>query len=94
MTMPSDPHGCWLCRGLAGTVAGFALALAASGVFAWAGPDGPDKYQLVMWMIAPVWFAVLGASFLFSSAARAWLWLGGAAALAHAGLVLCRHLGR
>lgn len=92
MSVRSDQ--CWCCRSLAGTVGGFGLALAVAGIFAWVGPAGPDKYQLVMWMIVPVWFVVLSASFLFTSGVQAWFWLGGANLLAYACLFLCRHFGR
>ncbi|MBX9400550.1 hypothetical protein K4L06_04440 [Lysobacter sp. BMK333-48F3] len=60
--------------------------MAVSGLFAWLGPDGIDggggKVQFNMWLIAPVWCAVLSCVFLFRSSASAWLWLGAANALA------------
>ncbi|MEF3367604.1 hypothetical protein V3H18_13775 [Methylocystis sp. 9N] len=84
----------WLSKTSAGTILGFTLALAISGLFARLGPGGfttPNKYQLVMWLIAPVWLGVLSFCFLFQSGKRAWLWLGAANALAYAGLLACRH---
>lgn len=80
-------------KSLAGLVLGFALALALVGLFARLGPQGlagGNKYQLVMWMIAPIWLSVLAFVFLFRSGLRAWLWLGGASLLAHGGLHACR----
>ncbi|ATQ66788.1 MULTISPECIES: hypothetical protein [Methylosinus] len=82
-------------KSLAGVVLGFALALALVGLFARLGPqglEGGNKYQLVMWMIAPIWLSVLAFVFLFRSGLRAWLWLGGASLLAHGGLHACRLL--
>lgn len=84
----------WLSKSLAGTVLGFTLALAIAGIFAWFGPGGltaPNKYQFVMWMIAPLWFAVLGFTFLFASGVRAWLWLGGANLLLYSGFFAGRY---
>lgn len=92
--MTAQRDTCWCCRTLAGTVGGFGLAIALAGIFAWVGPAGAGKYQLVMWMVPPVWLAVLSAVFLFRDGLRAWLWLGGANLLAYAGLFLCRHFSR
>lgn len=90
-----DPRTeCWCCRTLAGSVLGFGLAVALAGIFAWTAPLGPNKFQLVMWLVVPLWLAVLSASFLFTSGLRAWLWLGGANVLAFASLSILRHFGR
>ena len=85
---------CWCCRAMAGTVGGFGLAVALAGIFAWVGPIGVGKFQLVMWMVPPIWLAVLSGVFLFRDGLRAWAWLGGANALAYALLFLCRYLER
>lgn len=70
----------WLGKGLAGLVAGFGLSLALSGLFAWWGPGGIDagsgKIQFNMWLVAPIWCAVLSSVFLFRDSVRAWAWLG------------------
>ncbi len=84
----------WLSKSLAGAVLGLGLAFAVAGVFAWAAPDGPNKYQLAMWLVAPLWLAVASVCFLFRSGMRAWLWLGGANVVAYAVLHLCRHFAR
>jgi hypothetical protein len=83
----------WMSKSLAGVLLGFALALALAGLFAHLGPEGLEgrnKYQLVMWLVAPIWLGVVSFVFLFRSGLRAWLWLGGAALLAHGGLHACR----
>ncbi|QNN46938.1 hypothetical protein H9L17_01845 [Thermomonas brevis] len=76
----------WFGKTLAGTVLGFGLALALSGLFAWLGPDGIDggggKVQFNMWLIAPLWAGVLSLVYLFRTPLRAWLWLGAANASA------------
>lgn len=87
----------WVSKTSAGAVLGFSLAIALAGLFAWLGPGGmaaPNRFQLVMWLIAPVWLTTLSLCFLFSSGVRAWLWLGAANLLAYAGLFACRLLLR
>ncbi|MGO1070631.1 hypothetical protein [Lysobacter sp. CA199] len=65
----------WFGKSSAGLVLGFGLALALSGLFAWLGPDGIDggsgKAQFTMWLISPIWCAVLAFVFLFRTSARA-----------------------
>ncbi|MBD9537556.1 hypothetical protein IB227_17030 [Stenotrophomonas sp. STM01] len=72
----------WLGKTCAGVVLGFGLALALSGLFAWLGPDGigagGGKNQFNMWLMAPIWAAVLSFVYLFRDSLRAWLWLGAA----------------
>lgn len=87
----------WIAKSLAGTLLGFALAVAISGLFAWVGPGGiaaVNKYQMIMWLVVPLWLGILGACFLFRDGLRAWIWLGGACALVYAGLFIGRHLAR
>ena len=82
-----------LSKTLAGTLLGFALAMAVSGLFAWLGPGGPaasNKFQFVMWLVSPVWVAVLSFSYLFASGRQAWFCLGAACVLAYAGLFAAR----
>ncbi len=70
----------WPGKTLAGLVLGFGLALALSGLFAWLGPGGMPasnaKLQFDMWLLPPIWAAVLSLVFLFRDSLRAWLWLG------------------
>ncbi|MCH1919591.1 hypothetical protein L9G15_09120 [Shewanella sp. A3A] len=83
----------WISKTAIGLVLGFALALALVGLFAWFGPGGieaRDKYQFNMWLVAPIWLSVVSLVYLFHSAARALLWLGGANLLAWALLLLLR----
>lgn len=72
----------WFGKTCAGVVLGFGLALALSGLFAWLGPDGigagDGKNQFTMWLMAPIWAAVLCFVHLFRDSLRAWLWLGAA----------------
>lgn len=86
----------WLGRTLAGLLLGLAIALVASGLFAWFGPGGimggPGKTQFNMWLIAPVWVFILSAVFLFPSTLSAWLWLGSSACLLTVLLVVGRFL--
>lgn len=84
-----------LSKSLAGSVLGFTLAIALAGLFAVAGPGGLEarnKYQFVMWLVAPIWLGVASLVFLFRSGLAAFLWLGGANLLAFGGLYLCRRL--
>lgn len=69
----------WFGKAAAGVVCGYTLAIALTGLYAWLGPRGlmhsSAKTQLAMWLISPVWVAVLSTCFLFRSATRAWGWL-------------------
>ena len=69
----------WLGKPLAGTVLGYTLAVALSGIIALLTPGGfagEGKVQFNMWMIAPVGATVLGLVCRFRDSLRAWLWLG------------------
>ncbi|MFT4257347.1 MAG: hypothetical protein QM599_10380 [Pseudoxanthomonas sp.] len=78
----------WFGKSCAGLVLGFGLGLALTGLFAWLGPGGiaggSARPQFNMWMVAPIWCAVLALVFLFRDSLRAWLWLGLANAVAFA----------
>ena len=83
----------WLGKTMAGLLLGYALSLAFSGLFALLTPGGlggEGKIQVVMWTIAPAWATVLGFVYLFRDSRNAWLWLGGATALAWALLGLLK----
>ncbi|KAF0133510.1 hypothetical protein [Methylocystis sp.] len=83
----------WVSKTSAGAILGFSLAIGLAGLFAWLTPGGlatANKFQLVMWLIAPIWLTTLSLCFFFSSGMRAWLWLGGANLMAYAGLFACR----
>lgn len=86
----------WLSKTVAGTVLGYGLALALSGLFAWWGPGGIDplnKYQFTMWIVPPLWLGMLSAVFLFRTAAQAWLCLAAANGVAFGALALARLAG-
>lgn len=92
--MKSTPRALW-SKTLAGTLLGFALALAVSALFARytpGGPAAPNKFQFVMWLISLVWLPILGGVYLFRDARQAWRWLGGANLLAYAAYFAGRHL--
>jgi hypothetical protein len=81
-------------RALAGIVAGFFLAAAATGLVAWL-PPGPWQKALVPSLIAfvPLWMLAVLWAFSFRSPLRAWLTLAGCAALGFAALGLLRLTG-
>lgn len=85
----------WIGKTLAGVIGGFGLAIALSGLLACLTPGGlavQDKQQVAMWLVPPVWIGAMSAAFVFRSGTRAWLWLGGAAAVALVCLGLVRQL--
>jgi hypothetical protein len=87
----------WVSKTSAGAILGFTLAIALAGLLAWLTPGGlaaPNKFQIVMWFVAPIWLTTLSLCFLFFSGMRAWLWLGGANLIAYAGVFACRHFFR
>ena len=92
ITKPPAIRRDWLSKTLAGTVLGFTLAIACSGLFALLTPGLAmnAKAQLSMWLVMPVWLGVLSFVFLFASGRRAWLWLGAANALVFGVLAVAR----
>lgn len=69
----------WWAKSLAGSVLGFTLAFALSGIFAWVGPGGigaANKTQFVMWMIAPLWMLFFSLVYLFRTGLQALLVFG------------------
>ena len=70
----------WLGKSLAGCFLGLALAFILVAFFAWYGAggiDAPDKVQFNMWIIPLLWLTIFSFTYLFSSAKKAWLTLGG-----------------
>lgn len=70
----------WFGKASAAVVLGFTLSLALTCSFEFWFTSG-DSYvsaqgQIAMWLMAPIWCAVLSLCFLFRSPRRAWLWLG------------------
>lgn len=78
-------------RALAGLVAGFFVAAAATGLVAWL-PPGPWQSAIVPSLIAfiPLWMLAALWAFAFRSGRRAWQWLGGSALAGFALLWLLR----
>ena len=76
----------WFGKVSAAVLLGFTLSLALVGVFDFATPGGlpggDTKTQLSMWLVSPIWCAIVSFCFFFRNGLRAWLWLGGANILA------------
>jgi hypothetical protein len=76
----------WFGKASAGLVAGFVLTLGLSGLLAWAIGVGDTYFstrgQFTMWVMSPIWCAILSFCFLFRSGAQAWVMLSTAAGLA------------
>ncbi|NHZ65560.1 hypothetical protein [Massilia genomosp. 1] len=74
-----------LHNGLLALVLGYPLAIAASGVLhqlmRFLGA-GPVVGQLTMWVVYPLWVAVIALAFLLPSKRACWIWLALANALA------------
>lgn len=72
----------WFGKASAGFVLGYLLTLALTGMFARFGPGQVGFFsaqaQVTMWIMSPIWAAILSFCFLFQSGLRAWLWLGAA----------------
>ena len=91
----------WFGKASAATLLGFTLALALTCSFEILFSDRDPYFsaqgQLAMWLIAPIWCAIISFCFLFRSTARAWGWLAIANLMAWGLYALCRilaaHLG-
>jgi hypothetical protein len=84
----------WLSKTLAGGAGGFGLGIAASGLLVCLTPgslDVQNKFQVAMWLVPPVWIAVMSATYLFRTGSRAWAGLGSANAFGFAMLALAHH---
>lgn len=80
---------------VAGVVGGFGLAIAASALFARLSPGGltaASKFHVTMWLVPPLWIAVVSASFMFRTGARAIGGLALANLAAFALVLLCQRL--
>lgn len=94
MTVARPFRAHWWAKSTAGLLLGFTLAIAVAGLFARLAPDAPGKFQMVMWLVTPVWMGTLSLVFLFRDGWRAWGVLGGANALGYAVLFLLPVGGR
>ncbi|MEK9213275.1 hypothetical protein [Sphingomonas sp. 2378] len=69
----------WFGKASAATILGFTLSLALTCTFAALFSTDADAFgaqrQFAMWLVSPIWCAILGLCFLFRSSARAWGWL-------------------
>lgn len=86
----------WFGKAAAAVILGFTLALALTCTFQTLFSRG-DAYfsaqgQMAMWLMSPIWCALLGLCFLFRSTARAWAWLAAANLLAWALYAAARFL--
>lgn len=75
----------WFGKASAGLILGLGIAIGLSGLTSWAlGLEGGSfslVRQFTMWIISPIWCAILSFCFLFRSGWRAWGVLGTCAAL-------------
>lgn len=66
----------WFGKVSAAFVPGFTLALALTSTFRTLFAEGDALFsaqgQIAMWMMSPIWCALLSLCFLFRSTARAW----------------------
>lgn len=69
----------WFGKVSAAVVLGFALTIALTSTFAALFSTGDSYFtaqgQMAMWLVAPIWCAILSFCFFFQSGARAWFWL-------------------
>lgn len=84
----------WLAKTLAGVLLGFSFAMLCSGLLLAAMSSLPPgvRAQYAMWIVVPIWFAVLAACYAVRSGLRVWLWLGGANLIAGTLLAVVQHL--
>jgi hypothetical protein len=92
------PTAGWSARLLAGTLAGGMVSLGTMALVGRLAGCIPSPQtvgaQALMWLVAPIWCAVMATSVLFRSAARAWSVLGGAAVLVWLGWFALREMLR
>ncbi|MBO9678666.1 MAG: hypothetical protein J7556_10540 [Acidovorax sp.] len=75
-----------LHHGLAGALLGFPLAVWLSGALVYHAVDAAHDsatYQVTMWVVPPLWAAVIGLAFLAPSKRACWAWLLAGNALAY-----------
>ncbi len=73
----------WFGKATAGFILGLAIAIGLSGIVGWS-LGLQDTFvslpgQFTMWIVSPIWCAILSFCFLFRSGPRAWGVLGLAA---------------
>lgn len=82
----------WAAKAGAGVLLGFILALGVSGLFrlAFGVTDTffSTKGQFAMWLMSPIWAAIVSLCFLFPSGRAAWGWLGLASGVVWGALAL------
>lgn len=78
----------WVLKVSAGVGLGFTLAILCGGLFRHLAPVWTGQFQLVMWVVPPVWLVVASLVFLFRTGMRAWLWLAAANGVAYGLLIL------
>lgn len=88
MSSPELNSRDWFGKVSAAVILGFPLALALTCGFQALFSRG-DAYfsapgQMAMWLMAPIWCALLSLCFLFRSTVRAWAWLAAANLIAWA----------
>lgn len=72
----------WFGKVSAAAILGFTVTIALTCTFEALFSNG-DAYfspqgQIAMWLVSPIWCAILSLCFLFRSTARAWGWLAAA----------------
>ncbi|MEA9796453.1 hypothetical protein GGR75_003865 [Xanthomonas campestris] len=81
-------------RWVAAVLLGLPLAVGVVGLCAVVLP-GPQRSYTLAWLLLmfPLWIGAMALPFVFRSAARAWLWLGGVTVLCYLALVAIKALG-
>jgi hypothetical protein len=81
-----------LAKAFAGILLGLPLALALIALLIWVWP-GSSESVTMPFLVAffPAWIAIMGATYMFRSGARAWAWLAVANLAAIATLLLAKH---
>lgn len=67
----------WISKTLAGVMLGFVLGIACSALFGELARNmvPASRYQLMMWLVMPIWIGALSTVYLCRNGLRAWVWL-------------------